>query len=161
MIRDVIQSVDRMVPVFGVKTMQQRMDEAFARPKLYRTAVLFFAAFALLLAVIGIYAVVSYAVTRRTHEMGVRLALGTTPARLRKKFVHQGLISVMFGTLCGIAGAIFAARLLGSLIEGANSLDPLTYEAAMLFICFVATLSIWTATHRISCMDVNEILRAE
>jgi putative ABC transport system permease protein len=161
MIRDVIQSVDRTVPVFGVKTMQQRMDEAFARPKLYRTAMLFFAAFALLLAVIGIYAVVSYAVAQRTHEMGVRLALGTTPTRLRKRLLGQGLISVIFGTLCGSAGAMLAGRLLGSLIEGAGSFDPMTYVAATLFICLIASLSIWTATDGISRMDVIEILRAE
>ncbi len=161
MVRDAIQSVDRTVPVFGVKTMQQRVDEAFARPKLYRTAVLFFAAFALLLAVVGIYAVVSYAVIQRTHEMGVRLALGTTPIRLRARFLGQGLISVIFGTLCGIAGAMSAARLLESLIEGANSPDPLTYISATLFICVIASLSIWTATRGISRMDVVEILRAE
>jgi putative ABC transport system permease protein len=161
MIRDAVQSVDRTVPVFGVKTMQQRMDEAFARPRLYRTAVLFFAAFALLLAVTGIYAVVSYAVVQRTHEMGVRLALGTTPTRLRKRLLAQGLTSVVFGTLFGITGALLAARLLGSLIEGASSFDPMTYIAAMLFIWLIASVSIWTATHRISRMDVVEILRAE
>jgi predicted permease len=161
MIRDAVQSVDRTVPVFGVKTMQQRMDEAFARPRLYRTAVLFFAAFALLLAVTGIYAVVSYAVAQRTHEMGVRLALGTTPTRLRKRLLAQGLTSVVFGTLFGITGALLAARLLGSLIEGASSFDPMTYIAAMLFIWLIGSVSIWTATHRISRMDVVEILRAE
>ncbi len=161
MIRDAIQSVDRTVPIFGVKTMQQRMDEAFARPKLYRTAVVFFATFALLLAVIGIYAVVSYAVTQRRHEMGVRLALGTTPMRLRTRLVGQGLMSVVFGTLCGIAGAMSAARLLGTLIEGAGSLDLRIYVAAMLFICLIAALSIWTATHGISRIDISENLRAE
>jgi predicted permease len=161
MIRDVVQSVDRTVPIFGVKTMQQRMDEAFARPKLYRTAVLFFAAFALLLAVTGIYAVVSYAVAQRTHEMGIRLALGTTPMRLRKRLLDQGLISVVSGALCGIVGALLATRVLGSLIEGASSFDPMAYVAAMLFMFLIASLSIWTATHRITRMDVVEILRAE
>ena len=160
-IRDVIESVDLTVPLFGVKTMQQRMDEAFARPKLYRTAMVFFAAFALLLAVIGIYAVVSYAVTQRTHEMGVRLALGTTPTRLRARFLGQGLISVVVGTLCGIVAALLTARLLGSLIEGAAGFDRATYIVTMLFICLIASLSIWTATRRVTRMDVMEILRAE
>src|ERR1700722_6834800 len=70
MIRDAIQSVDPQVPVFDVKTMEQRMDDEFARPQFYKTAVMCFAAFALLLAVIGIYGIVSYMVARRAHEMG-------------------------------------------------------------------------------------------
>jgi putative ABC transport system permease protein len=160
-IRAAIQSVDRGVPVFGVETMQQRMDQAFARPKFYRTALVFFTSFALLLALIGIYAVVSYAVTQRTHEMGVRLALGTTPVRLRSKFVGQGVATVVFGTAGGIACAAGAGQLLGSLIEGAKAVDVATYIVAALSICLVAAASVWVATRRIARMDVVEILRAE
>jgi ABC-type antimicrobial peptide transport system permease subunit len=104
-IRDTIQSVDPQVPVFGVKTMQQRLDEVFAGPRFYRTAVWIFAGFALLLAVIGIYGIVSYAVVQRTQEMGVRMALGTTPVRLRGMLLGQGLLMVAAGAVPGIAGA--------------------------------------------------------
>jgi putative ABC transport system permease protein len=97
MIRDAIQSVDPQVPVFGAKTMEQRLDEALARPQFYRTAVYGFAAFALVLAIIGIYGVVSYTVARRTHEMGVRMALGSTPAQLRVDLVRQGLLTIGAG----------------------------------------------------------------
>ena len=90
-IRDAIQSVDPQVPVFGAKTMQQRLDEVFAAPKFYRTAVWIFAGFAGLLTVIGIYGIVSYAVVQRTQEMGVRMALGTTPVRLRGMLLRQRL----------------------------------------------------------------------
>ncbi len=160
-VRTALQSVDRGVPVYSVKTMRQRMDQAFVRPKFYRTALLFFAGFGLLLALMGIYAVVSHAVTQRTHEMGVRLALGTTPARLRTRFVRRGLSAVIIGTLGGMACATSTGRLLGSLIEGAKAFDVATYVLAAISICLVAAASIWVATRRIAHMDVVEILRAE
>ncbi|HXR76867.1 MAG TPA: ABC transporter permease [Bryobacteraceae bacterium] len=160
-IQAALQSVDSGVPVYGVETMQQRMDRAFARPKFYRTALAFFASFALLLALIGIYAVVSYAVTQRTHEMGVRLALGTTPTRLRTRLVRHGLATVVVGALGGIACAASTGKLLGGLIEGAKGFDVATYVLATIFICLVAAASIWVATRRIANMDVVEILRAE
>jgi putative ABC transport system permease protein len=160
-IRATVQSVDRGVPVYGVETMRQRMDQAFARPKFYRTALVFFTSFALLLALIGIYAVVSYAVTQRTHEMGVRLALGTTPTRLRTKFVRQGLATVVFGTVAGIACGASTGKLLASLIEGAKAVDLATYILATISIWVVAAVSIWVATRRIARVDVAEILRAE
>jgi putative ABC transport system permease protein len=160
-IRDAVQAVDRGVPVYGVQTMQQRMDRAFARPKFYRTALIFFTGFALLLALLGIFAVVSYAVGQRTHEMGVRLALGTTPARLRARLVRQGLTTVVCGTLGGVACAAGTGKLLGSLIAGAKAVDVAAYILATIPICLVAALSIWVATRRIARIDVVEILRAD
>jgi putative ABC transport system permease protein len=160
-IRATIQSVEGGVPVFGVETMQQRMDQAFARPKFYRTALVFFATFALLLALIGIYAVVAYAVTQRTHEMGVRLALGTTPTSLRTRLVRHGLATVLLGTVCGVGCAASAGQLLSSLMEGAKALDVTTYVLTAISICLIGAASIWVATRRIARVDVAEILRAE
>jgi putative ABC transport system permease protein len=161
MIRDAVQSVDPQVPVFGVKTMEQRLADTLARPRFYRTAVLCFAAFALLLAVIGIYGIVSYAVARRTHEMGVRMALGTTPARLRVGLLRQGLITIAAGAIPGIAGAVLSGRLLESLVDGAKAVNATTYAASVLFIAWIATMGIWVATRPIARLDVVEILRTE
>jgi putative ABC transport system permease protein len=160
-IRDTIRTADPSVPVFSVKTMEQRMASAVVRPQFYRTAVTFFAGFALLLAVIGIYSVVSYAVAQRTREMGVRLALGATPAMLRGNMLRQGLITVAAGATFGIAGAMFTGRFLESLVEGARSVDVSTFSLSILFIGLVASISIWAATRRIARLDVLEILRID
>jgi putative ABC transport system permease protein len=161
MVRDTIQSVDPQVPVFGVKTMEQRLDDALARPQFYRTAVLCFAAFALLLAVIGIYGVVSYTVAQRTHEMGVRMALGTTPAGLRVNLLRQGLLTIGAGALPGVAGAVLTGRFLESLVDGAAPANATTYTASVISIALVAAAGIWVATRPIARLDIVEILRTE
>ena len=161
MVRDAIQSVDRQVPLFGLKTMEQRMDDQVARPQFYRTAVSCFAAFAVLLAAIGIYGIVSYSVARRTREMGVRMALGTTPGRLRASLLREGLWPVAVGAVPGIALAVLSGRGLEVLVEGAKSVDPAVYVAAVLFIVVVAGAGIWMATRPVTRLDIVEILRAE
>jgi predicted permease len=160
-IRDTIRSVDTRVPVFGVKTMEQRMADAVSRPKFYRTAVLFFAGFALFLAVIGIYSVVSYAVALRTHEMGVRLALGATAIELRGMLLRQGLLTVGAGAIFGIAGTLLTGRFLESLVEGAKPVELATLMSSFLLIALVASASIWAGTRRIAQLDILETLRIE
>ncbi len=161
MIRDTVRLVDPQVPVFGVKTMEQRMSEALARPQFYRTAVFCFAAFALLLAIIGIYGIVSYAVSRRTQEMGIRLALGTTPARLRLFLLRQGLIPIAVGAVAGIAAAVLSGRLLDSLVNGAKPVNAMAYAFSLLSISSIAAISIWIATRPIARLDIADILRSE
>jgi ABC-type antimicrobial peptide transport system permease subunit len=160
-IRDVIQSVDPQVPVFSVKTMEQRLDEVFAAPKFYRTAVWIFAGFALLLAVIGIYGIVSYAVVQRTQEMGIRMALGRTPVQLRGMLLRRGLWMVAAGAIPGAAGAQFTGRFLESLIDGATPIGMATSAGLVLLFALVASASIWSATRGIASLDVISILRCE
>jgi putative ABC transport system permease protein len=160
-IRDTIRSVDPQVPVFGVKTMEQRLADTLVRPRFYRTAVLSFAAFALLLAVIGIYGVVSYAVAKRIREMGVRLVLGATPFRLRETLLRQALIPVAAGAISGIAGAMITGRFLESLVDGAKSVDFGTFILSILCITLIASASIWAGSRRIARLDILEILRSE
>jgi predicted permease len=161
MVRGAIQSVDPQVPLFDVKTMDQRMAGEFARPQFYKTAVMCFAAFALLLAIIGIYGIVSYTVARRTHEMGVRMALGTTPDKLRVTMLRQGLLPIAVGVIPGIAVGVVSGRLLESLVEGAKSVDAAAYAGAVLFIAWIAAIGIWVATRPIAWLDIVEILRTE
>ena len=160
-IRDTIESVDPQVPVFSVKTMEQRLDEIFTSPKFYRTAVYAFAGIALLLAIIGIYGVVSYAVVHRTQEMGIRMALGRTPVQLRGMLLRHGLLMVAAGALPGIAGAWLTGRFLESLINGAKPIGLATSTGLVLLFALVASGSIWSATRRIANLDIIAVLRSE
>ena len=160
-IRDTIESVDPQVPVFSVKTMEQRLDEIFTSPKFYRTAVYAFAGIALLLAIIGIYGVVSYAVVQRTQEMGIRMALGRTPVQLRAMLLRHGLVMVAAGAIPGIAGAWLTGRFLENLIDGAKPIGLATSAGLVLLFALVASGSIWSATRRIASLDIIAVLRSE
>ena len=160
-IRDTIQSVDPQVPVFEVKTMEQRMNEVFANPRFYRAALWTFAAFALLLAVIGIYGIVSYAVVQRTREMGIRMALGRTSAQLRGMLLRNGLWMVIAGAAPGIAVAQLTGHLLQSLVDGAKPIGLAMSSSLLLLFALVASASIWSATRRIATLDITAILRSE
>ena len=160
-IRDAIQSVDPQVPVFSVKTMEQRLDEVFAAPKFYRTTVWILAGFALLLAVIGIYGVIFYAVVERTQEMVVRMALGWTPVQLRGMMLRQGLLMVAAGAIPGIAGAQLTSQFLESLMNEAKPIGLAISSGLVFLFALVASASIWFATRRIARLDITAILRSE
>jgi putative ABC transport system permease protein len=160
-IRDAVQSVDAKVPVFNVKTMEERLDDTLARPKFYTTAVMFFGGVALLLVVIGVYGVVSYAVVQRSREMGIRLALGMTPGRLRVGVLRQGLITVALGVVPGVWGAIAGGRYLQTLVHGAAAGIVMTSAVAVGITTATAAAAIWSATRHIARLDIVEVLRAE
>ena len=160
-VRDVIQSIDPQVPVFAAKTMEQRFDDVFATPEFYRSAASLFAGFALLLAVLGIYGIVSYSVVQRTQEFGVRLALGTTPVKLRGVLLRQGLVMVFASALPGIVGAQLLGRFFQTLIDGARPIG-LGISAGLVFLlALIAAMSIWSASRRIAGFDIVRILRSE
>jgi putative ABC transport system permease protein len=122
-IREAIGSVDPSVPVFGVKTMEQRLADFFIRPRAYRAAVWMFAGFAVLLALIGIYGIVSHSVAERSQEMGLRMALGATSARVRGMLLIQSLLVIAAGAVLGVIGASAVGRSLGNVIPEARSVD--------------------------------------
>lgn len=161
MIRDTIRAVDSQVPIINAKTMQQRLDDLLMRPRFYRTAVLFFAGFGLLLATIGIFGVVSYAVAQRIREMGIRLALGATPLMLRGTLLWQGLFTVAAGAATGIAGAMLIERFLESLVTGAKPVGLAGFSLSIFCVTAVASATIWIATRRIAHLDIMEVLRTE
>jgi putative ABC transport system permease protein len=160
-IREAIRSVDPYVPVFGVKTMEQRLADFFIRPRAYRTAVWMFAGLAVLLALIGIYGVVSYSVAERTQEMGLRMALGATPARVRGMLLTQSLPVIAVGAVLGVVGASAVGNSLGSLIPEAMPVGLATSMALAISLSAAAAITIWSATRRIPELDIMRMLRAE
>jgi predicted permease len=160
-VRDTVQSVDPKVPVFNVKSMEERLDATLARPKFYATAVTFFGGLALLLALIGVYGMVSYGIMQRTRELGIRLALGTTPARLRSWLLRRMWVPVGLGVVPGVAVVIVVKQAMGALIVGADSALAGIAALGVVVTTGVATVAIWTATGRISHLDVLDVIRAD
>jgi predicted permease len=160
-VRDAAQSVDPKTPVFNVRTMEERMDTALAQPRFYTLTVMFFGGLGLILAVTGVYGVVSYSVLQRTREMGIRLALGTTPGRLRRGLLQNTLLIVGVGALAGVAGAIALGRFLQALVYGAEGATVSGSTAAVAVTALVSAAAVWTATRRVARLDISDVLRAE
>jgi putative ABC transport system permease protein len=160
-IREAIRSVDPYVPVFGVKTMEQRLADFFIRPRAYRTAVWMFAGFAVLLALIGIYGIVSHSVAERTQEIGLRMALGATPARIRGTLLMQSLLMIAAGAVLGVVGASAVGRSLGSVITETKPVGLATSIVLAVSLGAAAAITIWSATRRIPKLDIMRMLRAE
>jgi len=95
------------------------------------------------------------------HEMGVRMALGSTPAQLRLNLVRRGLIPIAAGAILGIGAAVLSVRLLENLVDGAKSVNAVAYVAAVLGMALIAAVGIWVATRPIAQLDIMEILRTE
>jgi predicted permease len=161
MLRDLAQQVDRSVPMFDVKTMDQRLSENLAGPRFYATAVLFFGAFALLLAIVGVYGAAAHSIAQRTHEIGVRIAVGAAPWEVRTMILRQSLAPVVLGLAVGIAAALGLGRLLNHLIETAQPVGPWTCAGAGVVLAATVAAAVWSATRRVTRIDPLDALRAE
>ncbi|MBZ5582266.1 MAG: ABC transporter permease, partial [Acidobacteriia bacterium] len=118
--RDAVRQVDPSVPVYDVKTLDRRLADNLARPRFYATAILFFGGFALLLAIIGVYGVAAYGVAQRTHEIGVRIAVGAAPSALRLAILRLNLAPMVLGMAVGTAAAVGMGRYLQHLAGAAE-----------------------------------------
>lgn len=159
--RDAVRQVDAQVPVYDLKTLDERLLDNLARPRFYANAILFFAGFALLLAAIGIYGMASYSITQRSHEIGVRMAVGAQPSRVRRMLLRQGLLPLMAGLGIGVAGAFALANSLQALISNTPALDVVTCGEAALLLSLAGAIAIWVATRRILKLDPIRTLRAD
>ncbi|HKV09463.1 MAG TPA: ABC transporter permease [Thermoanaerobaculia bacterium] len=152
-------AIDRDVPVPQIRTLDDVLSASLAQPRLYTLLLSLFAALALTLAAVGLYGVVSYMVTQRTPEMGIRLALGAGRGAVLRLVLRQGLGLALAGTAIGLVATLAVARLLSHLIPGAQPGDPLTLAAVSALLIGVALAATWFPARRASRVDPAVALR--
>jgi ABC-type antimicrobial peptide transport system permease subunit len=160
-VRDIVASLDSAQPAFEFKTMQERVEETWATPRLMSFLLVCFALLALTLAVVGLYGVMSFNGVRRMREIGVRLALGAMPAQIRAMMLGQGMRLLGGGLLLGFVGAFALSRVIRSLLFGVNANDPLIYGAVTLVLVCAALVACWIPARRASRVNPMVTLRAE
>ncbi|MGH9352139.1 MAG: ABC transporter permease, partial [Terriglobia bacterium] len=160
-VRRAIWRVDSSVAVPPIRSMGQIISASLAPRRFETLLTSLFAAAALLLACLGIYGVVSYSVVRRTHEIGIRMALGAQKTNVLRLVVGQGIMPALLGVGAGVLGAVALARFLSSLLYGVKATDPLTIVAASLILICVALLACYIPARRATKVDPMVALRHE
>ncbi|HEX3560945.1 MAG TPA: ABC transporter permease [Pyrinomonadaceae bacterium] len=160
-VRGAIAGVDADLPVYRVTTMEQMVADSLAQRRFSMTLFGVFAALALALAVVGLYGVMSYAVAQRTHEFGLRMALGAQRRDILRMVVGQGLVLVGVGLAAGLVGALALTRVMSSLLYGVSATDPLTYAGIALLLAAVALLASYIPARRATKVDPMVALRYE
>jgi predicted permease len=159
--RDALRSVDPSLAVFRPRTMDETIAESMAGTTYQTTLLAVFAVLALVLAAVGIYGVMSYGVSQRTHEIGVRMAIGASPGAVMKLILGEGLRLVLIGLAIGIAGAFALTRSLSSLLYGVGAGDPLTFAGVAVVLAAVALAACAVPARRAMRVDPMLALREE
>ena len=158
-IQHALYALDPTQPVFDIKTMEERLDDSVAQRRFNMLLLGLFAALALILASIGIYGVISYSVTQRTREIGLRLALGAQRSDVLRLVIKQGLRLTLLGIGSGVIAALALDRLMSSLLYGVSAHDPFTFLTTVLIIGAVALMACWLPARRASRLDPLIALR--
>ncbi len=160
-IRQAVWSVNPSLPLASVRTMRDIYDGSLARTSFTLVMLGIAGGMALLLGLVGIYGVISYAVSQRRREIGIRLALGAQQGELMRMFVRHGLVLVGIGVAIGLVAAIGLMQLMKSLLFGISPLDPLTYAAVPVVLVAAAVLASYLPARRAAAVDPVEALKAE
>jgi predicted permease len=160
-VRQAVWSVNPNLPLASVRTMREIYDRSLARTSFTLVMLGIAGAMALVLGIIGIYGVISYAVSQRRREIGIRLALGAQPGELRRMFVRHGLVLAGIGVAIGLVAATGLMRLMKSLLFGISPLDPVIYAAVPIVLVLAAVLASYLPARRAAVVDPVEALRAD
>jgi ABC-type antimicrobial peptide transport system permease subunit len=156
-----VRALDPDQPVYLVRTMRELMSESVARRRLSMLLLALFAAAALLLASIGLYGVMSYTVAQRTHEVGIRMALGAGRTDVVRLVLGHSLRLAFSGILVGLLGSWFLTRFLATLLFDTKATDPLTFAAVALILALVAVAASLIPAWRATVVDPMTALRQE
>jgi putative ABC transport system permease protein len=160
-VRDQVASLDKGVPVYRIATMDRLLSRSVAPDRFNLFLLGLFAALALVLATVGIYGVLAFGVGRRTHEIGIRLAMGAHQDDILQLVVRQGMKLVLVGIVLGIAGALALTRLMASLLYGVSATDPATFIAVTFLLVSVAMMACYVPARRAMRVDPVVALRHE
>jgi predicted permease len=160
-VRQAVWSVNSSLPMASVRTMQDVYDKSLARTSFTLVMLGIAGTMALVLGIIGVYGVISYAVSQRRREIGIRLALGAQQGELKRMFVRQGLALAGVGVVIGLGAAVGLMRLMKSLLFGISPLDPLTYAAVPVVLVAATVLASYLPARRAAVVDPADALRSE
>jgi putative ABC transport system permease protein len=160
-IRAEVRAIDPALPVANVRTMEEVVATAMSQPRLAQWVLVLFGVMALLLAAIGLYGVLSYLVSERRHEIGIRLAIGAQPRGVRAIVLRQGLVLAVTGVAVGTAASLALATLVEGLLHGVAPQDPLTFVSVPLVLIAVALLASWIPAWRATRVSPLLALKSE
>jgi putative ABC transport system permease protein len=160
-VRQRIRDLDRNAPITDIKTMDQVVAEQVVEPRFRTLLLTSFGLLALVLAVVGIYGAISYTVVQRTHEIGIRMALGAKPGQILRMVIHEGMLFAGFGLAVGIAGALVLTRFLESLLFAIKPTDPASFLGVSILLAAVVLLACYIPARRAAKVDPMVALRYE
>jgi len=156
-----VSAIDPDQPIFDLSTMEHLAASTMNRERFAIELLGMFAALAIVLAATGLYAVMAYDVSGRTHEIGVRMAIGANPGSVQRMVMRQGLWLAFAGVASGLVASIFASRLATSLVSGVQPIDPATHAAVAALLVAVALVASWMPARRATRVEPAVALRAE